>query len=114
MVNLKKRKFFVKAMLFFALIFQSNFSWASELREDQKLFNELEDSGFEFPNGMIKVGTSWALVLKKVQEVAKSKASVLILGETGVGKAFIAKSIFKNSNRKDAPFLLLNGAQLSS
>ncbi|WP_336296887.1 sigma-54 interaction domain-containing protein [Clostridium aestuarii] len=41
-------------------------------------------------------------------KVAKVDTTVLILGETGVGKEEIAKFIHKNSNRKDKQFLEIN------
>ena len=44
-------------------------------------------------------------VLEKVRSVAKTNATVLILGETGTGKSVLAKVIHQHSNRGDAPFI---------
>ncbi len=44
---------------------------------------------------------------------ALAPISVLVLGETGVGKEVLAQSIHKISHRKDGPFLALNCAALS-
>lgn len=44
-------------------------------------------------------------VLDNVQSVAPTKATVLLLGETGTGKSFTAKMIHRHSNRKDGPFI---------
>lgn len=52
-------------------------------------------------------------VLAQVVEVAQTNATVLILGETGVGKSMIAKLIRQNSNRKHKPFISLNCNALS-
>ena len=54
--------------------------------------------------------------LKKVMGIVKSVAptdgSVLITGESGVGKELIAKSIHLNSKRKDGPFIIVNSAAI--
>lgn len=51
--------------------------------------------------------------LELVKKIAKSKASVLITGESGVGKEIIADAIFDLSNRNDKPFIKVNCAALS-
>jgi len=47
-------------------------------------------------------------VLSLAEKVANFQATVLILGESGVGKEEIAKFIHKNSIRKDGPFVTIN------
>jgi len=44
-------------------------------------------------------------VVDNVKSVAPTKATVLLLGETGTGKSFTAKMIHRYSNRKDGPFI---------
>jgi len=44
-------------------------------------------------------------VFDNVRSVAPTKATVLLLGETGTGKSFTAKMIHRYSNRKDGPFI---------
>jgi formate hydrogenlyase transcriptional activator len=60
------------------------------------------------------VGTSPALgrVLRQVDMVAPTDATVLILGETGTGKELIARAVHKRSPRKDRPFVTLNCAAI--
>lgn len=52
-------------------------------------------------------------VLSKIGEVAPSNTTVLIQGETGVGKELVAQAIVNNSRRKEKPFVTLNCSALS-
>jgi DNA-binding NtrC family response regulator len=56
------------------------------------------------------VGNSPALrqVLRQVELVAPSDATVLILGETGTGKELIASAIHRRSRRRDKPLVRVN------
>nr|WP_312579164.1 sigma 54-interacting transcriptional regulator [Sedimentibacter sp.] len=47
-------------------------------------------------------------ILQNVKRVAKVDTTVLLLGETGVGKEEIAKIIYKNSLRVTGPFIKVN------
>jgi two-component system response regulator FlrC len=51
-------------------------------------------------------------VLKIVESAAKSRSTVLIRGESGVGKELIARMIHEKSNRHNAPFVAINCAAL--
>ena len=61
------------------------------------------------------VGASPALqgILGQVQRVASTKATVLVRGESGVGKELIARAIHESSDRAGGPFVCLNCAALS-
>lgn len=48
-----------------------------------------------------------------IDKVAAGKASVLLLGETGVGKEVIARSLHLRSERAGGPFVALNCAAIS-
>jgi two-component system NtrC family response regulator len=56
------------------------------------------------------IGESRALkeVLKMVERIASTNASVLITGESGTGKELIAEAIHKNSPRANKPFVKVN------
>jgi formate hydrogenlyase transcriptional activator len=60
------------------------------------------------------VGSSEALrkVLSRVDKVAHSDSTVLILGETGTGKELIARAIHKRSNRGERAFIGVNCAAI--
>jgi two-component system response regulator FlrC len=51
-------------------------------------------------------------VLVKAQQVARSDATVLIMGESGVGKELISRYIHENGDRQDMPFVAVNCAAL--
>ncbi|PAF53165.1 AAA family ATPase [Helicobacter sp. 13S00482-2] len=60
------------------------------------------------------IATSEALqsVIKMAQKVALTDASVLLLGESGVGKEVFAKFIHNHSPRKQNPFIAINMAAI--
>ncbi|MDR9828269.1 nitric oxide reductase transcriptional regulator NorR [Vibrio sp. FNV 38] len=47
-----------------------------------------------------------------IAAIANTDLSVLIMGETGVGKELVAQSVFAQSQRSDQPFVYLNCAAL--
>jgi DNA-binding NtrC family response regulator len=53
-------------------------------------------------------------LFETVQQVAPSRATVLITGETGTGKELIAKAIHNLSPRKSGPFIAIHAAALPS
>jgi Nif-specific regulatory protein len=81
------------------------------LAEKQQLQSELHEK-YQFDN---IIGSAPAMldVLSTVAQVASSRATVLILGETGCGKELIAKAIHYNSPRKEKPMVRVNCAALS-
>jgi len=52
-------------------------------------------------------------LLQLVDQVAKSRASVLVMGESGTGKELIAEEIHRQSPRAKAPLVRLNCAALA-
>ena len=70
------------------------------LREELELQHNFEEI----------IGNSAAMkaVLRKVEQVAPTDSTVLILGETGTGKELIARAIHNLSSRKDRPLVRVN------
>ncbi len=60
------------------------------------------------------IGTSPAIkrLLRKVEQVAATGATVLLTGETGTGKELIARAIHNFSHRKNRPLIKVNCAAL--
>ncbi|HEX2675736.1 MAG TPA: response regulator, partial [Polyangiales bacterium] len=52
-------------------------------------------------------------VFETIQQVAPSRASVLITGESGTGKELVAAAIHEHSNRASGPFVKLHCAALA-
>src|SRR5687768_12372937 len=81
------------------------------LEENAQLRAQVRDR-YRFEN---IIGDSPAMheVFAIVGQVANSRATVLLLGETGTGKEMIAKAIHYNSPRKDKPFVRVNCGALT-
>ncbi len=82
------------------------------LVDDNKLLRSQLKKKYSYEN---VVGNSEAMieVYKTIDKVKDSKATVLILGETGTGKELVARAIHYNSIRSDKPFIPVNCAALT-
>lgn len=63
--------------------------------------------------GLIGSGPAMQEVYRITRQVAKTNASVLLLGETGTGKELIAKAVHQLSGRKTGPFVRVNCGALT-
>lgn len=61
---------------------------------------------------MVGVSGTLKKIFEVIDEVAKPNTSILILGESGVGKELVARMIHNKSNRKDQPFIKINCAAI--
>jgi DNA-binding NtrC family response regulator len=66
---------------------------------------------YSFPN-IIGKNDRMIRILDLVTQVAPSRATILITGETGTGKELIAKAIHANSTRAEQPFVPVNSGSV--
>ena len=78
----------------------------------EKLYLE-DEIRLDHNNGnMVGEGAAFQSVLKGVQIVAPTDATVLILGETGTGKELVARAIHEMSSRNKGSFVKVNCAAI--
>lgn len=80
-------------------------------RENQYL-REVVSAPYDFQQ-MIGASPQMAKIYDEVKRVAASRASVLVRGESGVGKELIARAIHFHSPRAEGPFIKVNCAALA-
>jgi len=73
---------------------------------------DLNETGPPIP-GLIGSGPAMEAIYRLTRQVARSNASVLLLGETGTGKELIAKAIHRLSPRGSGPFVRVNCGALA-
>ena len=62
--------------------------------------------------GITRRSPHWQRIYNQIEQVAQSKATVLLSGETGTGKGEVAKAIHQQSRRRKRPFVEINGGAL--
>jgi two-component system, NtrC family, response regulator HydG len=70
------------------------------------------DQRYGFHN-LIGNSRGMVAVYNMIRQIAPTRATALIMGETGTGKGVAAQTIHQNSSRRDAPFVTLNCASLA-
>lgn len=79
-------------------------------KENERLQEQIKKSFV--PDGMIGRSSAMRMVYFHIDQVADSKTTVLIRGETGVGKERIAQAIWMGGARKTKAFVRVNCAAL--
>ena len=83
-----------------------NFNLKNENKSlHSKLFHSFE---------LIGISQNIISIRDQIDKLAISESRIFIAGPTGSGKELIARKIHKKSNRKDGPFVILNGALLDA
>ncbi len=82
------------------------FSENRAVRENALLRSFLKDK-YKFEN-IIGVSFGMQKVFELIEKVADTNATVLISGESGVGKELVARALHFNSSRRDKPLVVVN------
>ena len=77
------------------------------LRDENRQLKEALGHKYEVGN-LIGRSTQMQEIFSTVLRVAPTRATVLLCGESGVGKDMIARAIHQNSPRRDKPFVNIN------
>jgi DNA-binding NtrC family response regulator len=93
------------------LIEISNMIAKARLERENKHLKRALKQRYSFPN-IVGKSERMLRVLDLVSQVAPSRATILLTGETGTGKEVIAKAIHANSARADHAFVAVNSGSL--
>ena len=82
-------------------------------RAEREIAYLREVAGGEF-EGMVAASAGMRQVVEAVERVAPTPSTVLVTGETGVGKELVARAIHARSGHRDGLFVALNCAAIPS
>jgi len=110
-------EFLVQVSNQIAIAVENALSYRELAEMKERLANEklyLEDEiRVDYNNGnMVGAGPAFQAVLKGIQTVAPTDATVLILGETGTGKELVARAVHELSGRSKGSFVKVNCAAI--
>ena len=71
-----------------------------------------ERQGLALEETLVGESAAWRYVIFRLEQVASTHATVLLLGETGTGKELVARAIHRRSARASNRFVALNCAAL--
>jgi len=83
----------------------------SRLREENRSLREALGEKYSHPN-IVAVSSKMQEVLATVERVAPTNSTVLLGGESGVGKDLIARAIHEKSRRASGPFVKINSTAI--
>jgi len=83
----------------------------NRLREENRSLREALGRRYEYAN-IVANSEKMQAVLALVERVAPSNVTVLIGGESGVGKDLIARAIHEHSQRASGPFIKINSTAI--
>jgi len=84
---------------------------AQTSKENRNMHEQLTRA-FSF-EGIVSSTEVMSSLIHKLQRIAESKITVLLIGETGTGKDLIAQAIHVNSDRSSKPYRAINCAGLN-
>jgi DNA-binding NtrC family response regulator len=83
----------------------------SRLREENRSLREALGQKYSHPN-IVAISPKMQEVLATVERVAPTNSTVLLGGESGVGKDLIARAIHEKSRRASGPFIKINSTTI--
>src|SRR5664279_5111196 len=83
----------------------------SRLREENRSLREALGEKYSHPN-IVAISPKMQEVLATVERVAPTNSTVLLGGESGVGKDLIARAIHEKSRRASGPFIKINSTAI--
>ncbi len=94
-----------------SLIVKRALQFRKTIRENQQLVNELN----QHKKDRIMIGKSAAMqhLMISIQQIALTRASVLVTGESGVGKEEVVNALHAHSDRKNKPLVKVHCAALN-
>ncbi|MCP4583390.1 MAG: sigma-54-dependent Fis family transcriptional regulator [candidate division Zixibacteria bacterium] len=78
---------------------------SKKIKSENRMLKQQLSQGFE---GFVSDDPKVKKILNLARKVANSDTTILILGESGVGKEVLSKSIHSESNRATGPFISIN------
>jgi len=81
------------------------------MRRELALYREMQRQKVNFVTGQ---SPAIKIMLERAQRASQAAVSVLITGETGVGKEVLAQFIWKNGPRAQKPFVAINCAAIQN
>ncbi len=82
-----------------------------QLREENRSLREALGQRYQYDN-IVARSEKMQAVLALVERVAPTNSTVLLGGESGVGKDLIARAIHQHSNRASGPFIKINSTAI--
>jgi DNA-binding NtrC family response regulator len=83
----------------------------SRLREENRSLREALGQKYSHPN-IVAISSKMQEVLATVERVAPTNSTVLLGGESGVGKDLVARAIHEKSRRATGPFIKINSTAI--
>jgi PAS domain S-box-containing protein len=80
--------------------------------EAENVYLRSEVSGVHRDGGMVGESEGMGKVMEQVERVAPTDMTVLVLGETGVGKELVARMVHEKSGRRERPLVKVNCSTL--
>lgn len=100
-VNLEKLELIIKRALS-----------SKEIEKENVVLHQRLDEKYKFKTNIIGNSLSLKKSLEQLEQVAPTKATVLLQGETGTGKELFAQMLHQNSPRARKPFIAVHCASL--